>query len=932
MGSNIGGFDVIGVTELFSMAEGQCLLTGYHPLVFATRNNSNSSKGGVGVYIKDTLKYKMRHDLCIFIPNIFESIFIEINLGHKKLIIGTVYRPNSYPNADIDIFMQTMNDLQQLLAAENKETYLMGDMNIDLLKCSNHLKTGEYLESVFSHGFLPLITKPTRITDHSATLIDHIYANKLDILSTSGIIINDISDHFGVFAIIKRKIYDKIKQHETLTRSFSPKNIDYFNNLLTSTDFETVFKAKCPDMAYNAFMDHYMKAYDTAFPLKHVKIPKRYVKRLPWMTKGLIKSSTSKAKLLKKKLRKPTDHNINKYKTFCSIYNKLSRSSKATYFQEQIQLAKYNVKKTWSILRTAINQHNNQVPLPDHFKHNNNTLKDKRQIVERFNNFFSNIGYDISENVPLSQHSFSHYLQNKNPKSIFLDPVTPGDVIDVTSKIKSKRSLDHNNISSNLMKASIQNTAVPLTHIINLSLATGVVPQNMKIAKVIPIFKSGDRTLFTNYRPISILPVYSKILERIISKKLITFLNMSNQLYEHQYGFRPGHSTIHPIIQLLNQIAQENDKAKKHVTMSVFLDLSKAFDTISHDILIKKMENMGIRGVAQLWFKSYLSDRKQFMEFSNTKSSFENIKCGVPQGSILGPILFLIYINDIKNSSKLSILCFADDTTVSYSSQNIPDLHNVMHAELEKLNQWFRANKLCLNTQKTKYIIFRPQIAQTMDYERSLKINEQNIERIGNNLNTKSFKFLGIHIDETTSWKFHIDHICKKISSANYIIKKAKNFLPISCLMTLYQSLIQCHINYGLEAWGSSSSIERLYKLQKRSIRTINQKSYNYHTEPLFKKCNILTVRDQYKLNVSTFMHRYKDNKLPKSFMYLGYFTPSLRQTRQRNTANQKRARTKYSSLLPYHNFPKLWNNLAVVYTAPLIVSRYSRENSASTS
>jgi len=205
------------------------------------------------------------------------------------------------------------------------------------------------------------------------------------------------------------------------------------------------------------------------------------------------------------------------------------------------------------------------------------TIKDKLQIAERFNNLFSNIGYEISENVPLSQHSFSH-----------------GGVIDVASKIKYKRSLDHNNISSNLMKASIQNTAVPLTRIINLPLATGVVPQNMKIAKVIPIFKSGDRTLFTNYRPISIITVYSKILERIISKKLITFLNMSNQLYEHQYGFRPGHLTIHPIIHLLNQIAQENDKPKKHVMMSVFLDLSKASDTISHEILIKKMENMGI--------------------------------------------------------------------------------------------------------------------------------------------------------------------------------------------------------------------------------------------------------------------------------------------------------------------------------------------------
>ena len=170
--------------------------------------------------------------------------------------------------------------------------------------------------------------------------------------------------------------------------------------------------------------------------------------------------------------------------------------------------------------------------------------------------FFSNIGYEISENVPLSQHSFSHYLKNKNAKITFINPVTPGDIIDVASKIKYKRSLDHNNISFNLMKASIHNTAVLLTHIINLFLATGVVPQNMKIAKVIPIFKSGDRTLSTNYRPISILHVYSKILGRIISKKLKTFLNMFNQLYEHQYGFRPGLSIIYLIIQLLNQIAK----------------------------------------------------------------------------------------------------------------------------------------------------------------------------------------------------------------------------------------------------------------------------------------------------------------------------------------------------------------------------------------
>ncbi len=185
-------------------------------------------------------------------------------------------------------------------------------------------------------------------------------------------------------------------------------------------------------------------------------------------------------------------------------------------------------------------------------------------------------------------------------------------------------------------------------------------PQDMKLAKVIPIFKSGDQHSFNNYRPISILPAFSKILEKTLAYKLINYLESENLIYKHQYGFRPNHSTIHPIIHLLNSIAIENDKPSKNLTLSVFIDLSKAFDTINHDILLKKLDNLGFRGVANSWFRSYLSNRKQYMEFGSVKSSFESLTCAVPQGSILGPILFLVYVNDICNCTTLDILSFAD--------------------------------------------------------------------------------------------------------------------------------------------------------------------------------------------------------------------------------------------------------------------------------
>ena len=243
-------------------------------------------------------------------------------------------------------------------------------------------------------------------------------------------------------------------------------------------------------------------------------------------------------------------------------------------------------------------------------------------------------------------------------------PTNPPDVILTANKIKSKTSVGHDHISTIIV-------ALPLAHVFNQSFSTSVIPNQLKIGKLTPVYKSGTRSLFNNYRPISILPAYSKLLETLVCVRLLNFLNRHDILYKCQFGFRNNHSTIHPIIHLLNHIADSNDKTTKDTTIALFLDLSKAFDTINHSKVLHKLNLYGIRGTSNLWFRNYLSERKQYLEFNGIKSNLLNINYGVPHGSILGPILFLLYINDIQNSTSLNLLSFADDTTVFASSSNI---------------------------------------------------------------------------------------------------------------------------------------------------------------------------------------------------------------------------------------------------------------------
>ena len=433
----------------------------------------------------------------------------------------------------------------------------------------------------------------------------------------------------------------------------------------------------------------------------------------------------------------------------------------------------------------------------------------------------------------------------------------------------------------------------------------GVVPEDLKIAKIIPIYKSDDKKIISNYRPISVLPAFSKILERLIYKRLLDFINQHGILSQNQYGFRKNISTAMALVDLVDKISSSIEN--NEYTIGIFIDLAKAFDTVNHDILLNKLYHYGVRGIPYEWFKSYLNNRKQYVYLNNAYSNHLPIICGVPQGSILGPLLFLLYINDLSTVTKLlTFIMFADDTNIFVSGKNLDHIVSVVNSELKTINTWFSANLLSLNIKKTNYMLF----GNKKQNDVLISINQENITRVSQT------KFLGVIIQSNLKWNAHITSIANKISKTIGVINKARHALDTRHLKMLYVSLIEPYLTYCCIVWANpvkNTGLELLYKLQKRSVRIICFAGFRAHTIPLFKQLAILSIYDLCSIQILIYVYKSINLLLPNHIT--NYFTRTSC-IHSHSTRTQKRnlyMNTAHKSCRIYSlacSGPKYWNKL----------------------
>lgn len=840
---NLNFLDFIVLTETFqNVALEQCNINGY--TTFHNNGDYNRNDGTIILVRSDLNVSFCSHKL----PN-SKATISRLTCKKHGLNVGitAVYKPPPIPKKyfiyDIEHYLDTLNESNDI------EVYI-GDANINILDASDD-DSFEYLAAMTQLGFQSYINSVTRFD--TGTCLDHLFIrNKKttkNIDFRSFVIDSHITDHTPILLNITQNTLEKNNNARITTIDKTRTDLNKINNLLQIQDWTAVTNDQNPESSTELFLSLYNNIISQGTERYSIQV-KHHKKIKNWITNGLIISIKHRDKLKRKLLTNYSVALENKYKKYRNTLKKLISKQKNDFYRAQIIENKNNIKKMYEIIKDAtcenITKKTNKVEI---LNDNGQHFVSDGEMSNYINNYFINIGIKMEKKIPTP--SKPCHLKGSLSQSMYLQPVSHNEIIKHISSLKNNSSPGFDHITANIIKKTHQNILIPLEHIINTIFKTGIVPKSFKTSIVCPIYKSGEHSKIKNYRPISLITNFTKIFEKCMKHRLVTFLTKNKILSENQFGFLEGSSTGDALYAFTSEVTKNLNLGTK--CLGIFIDLAKAFDTVPHNQLLTVMSHYGVRGTVLNLINNYLRERLQMVKINNTLSDGQVIRIGVPQGTVLGPILFITYLNALLTENiGGTIISYADDTAIIFTGKDWEEAKNNAIKGFKLVKNWLETYKLSLNLNKTNYIAFSLTRAGQPNFT-DITIG---IDKIAGVTHTK---YLGVLVDQFLKWGQHIDYVSNKIRRLIHKFYILREFLNEKTLVMVYKAFAESLIRYGIIVWGGTYNtvLNKLNVAQKYILKIIFKKNKRFPTNLLFSE-DTVNIRTLYINCICNFVYRCK--------------------------------------------------------------------------
>lgn len=808
-----------------------------------------NKSGGVIIYLNNKWSGNVTE------PEIDDANSLMVEVPNAFTLVA-LYRSPSFTNPD-----RFISSLGKIISPINRNscTIVLGDTNINILADDDN--SSAYLDTFAASNLISSINSPT----HCLSCIDHLFVPTTT-RAEAVICPVDLTDHSLIMAGFSVNNY----RTNPLKRSRLKIDFEGLSLAAKQIDWSDIINRPSLEDVVSNFSSHLSDLVSNNSRFVQVSHKKFCIK--PWMTPGLIRCSKHKDKLHSEAKKYPNDEPKKiVYTRYRNFYISLLRKLKADYERNELNNSRNIPRKLWNCINRISHR-----PLKKNCDSPQDLLKVKNNVkdsLDECNKYFTSVGQDLANSILKklneSHESLTAKVKMRTPpsplNSFFISPTDESELKNLINSLKTDSSPGLDNISNKIIKSVAHIISEPLAAIFNKSIETGVFPSSWKNAAVIPIYKDGSRDSPSNYRPISLLGCIPKLLEKIINKRLVSYIESNGMLSSRQFGFRQGKGTEDAVTLLTNIISTSLDSGQ--CCIGVFLDLSKAFDSISVPILLKKLESYGIRGNVLQWFTSYLTDRQQCVRIGEHTSDFRAISFGVPQGSILGPTLFLLYMNDITSLQlqNADILCYADDTVLIFHDKSWQSVHRRAEDGMMIVADWLNSNLLSLNTKKTKFLCFHktsataPHTIQAMKLHSTCRrsLSQDNICNCDSVERSGTIRYLGVILDDKLTFKDHIAAMSKRVRKIIYVMRNLRDVIDGQTLKSVYMALCQSVLGYCIRAWGgaASSILISLERAQRAVLKVALRKPIRYPTCALFSEAGVLSVRRLFYLRVAINTH-----------------------------------------------------------------------------